>query len=189
MSKGLSVVVGVCALVIVGASLASILPRTSNQGYSPDQPIPYSHKLHAGDLKIQCQYCHSTAERSKHASVPSVNVCMNCHRVVKTESPYIQKIAEAYNTGKPIEWVRIHELPDFVYFPHKRHVAAGLACQSCHGPIETMEKVYQYSALTMGWCMECHRGRSTPKNVLAAQVATGKDPHQIANVQCTTCHN
>lgn len=194
MSKGLSVVVGVCALVIVGASLASILPRTSNQGYAPDQPIPYSHKLHAGDLKIDCQYCHTTVERSKHASVPSVNVCMNCHRVVKnavgtdTPSPWIQKIQDAYDSGKPIEWVRIHELPDFVYFPHKRHVAAGLACQDCHGPIETMEKVYQYSALTMGWCMECHRGRSTPKNVLNAQVASGKDPHETAPQQCTTCH-
>ncbi len=189
MSKGLSVVVGVLALVIVGVSLASVFPSASNQGYNPEQPIPFSHKLHAGDNKIACQYCHVDVEKSKHASVPALNVCMNCHRVVKTDSPWIQKITEAYENNKPIEWVRIHELPDFVYFPHKRHVAQGVSCHTCHGPIETMDKVYQYGALTMGWCMECHRGRTTPKNALVNLGIDPESPHEnVAPSQCTTCH-
>jgi len=189
MSKGLGVVVGLVALIVVGVSLAAVFPSPSNQGFNPEQPIPFSHKLHAGDNKIACQYCHSDVEKSRHAAVPSVNVCMNCHKVVKTDSPWIQKIHEAYNNNQPIEWVRIHELPDFVYFPHKRHVAKGLACQTCHGPIETMDKVYQYGALTMGWCMECHRGRTTPKNVLLNLGQDPENPHSpVAPTQCTTCH-
>lgn len=189
MSKGLGVVVGLVALIVVGVSLAAVFPTPSNQGYAPEQPIPFSHKLHAGDNKIACQYCHSDVEKSKHASIPGVNVCMNCHTVVKTDSPWIQKITEAYNNNQPIEWVRIHELPDFVYFPHKRHVAKGLACQTCHGPVETMDKVYQHGALTMGWCMECHRGRTTPKNVLLNLGEDPENPHNpVAPVQCTTCH-
>lgn len=189
-SKGFSVVVGVLALVIIGVSLASVFPSASNQGYQPTQPIPFSHKLHVGQNKIQCQYCHVDVEKSKHASVPAVSVCMNCHKIVKLDSPHIQKIHEAYNSGKSIEWVRIHELPDFVYFPHKRHVAKGVSCQTCHGPIETMDKVYQYGALTMGWCMECHKGRSTPKNVLATVEKSETNPHgYTAQINCTACHN
>jgi hypothetical protein len=110
---------------------------------------------------------------------------------VKTESPLIKQVQKAWSENRPIEWVRIHELPDFVYFPHKRHIAAGVACQTCHGPIETMDRVYQYGALTMGWCMECHRGRSTPTDVLERMEAAGW-PHgegQAAPQQCTTCHN
>ena len=190
MSKGLSVIVGGVALVIVGVSLAAVMPRTSNQGYAPAQPIPFSHKIHAGDNKIPCQYCHSDVEKSRHASIPSTAVCMNCHKVVKTDSPLIKQVAAAWNEHRAIEWVRIHELPDFVYFPHKRHVGAGVSCQTCHGPIETMDRVYQYGALTMGWCMECHRGRSTPSDVLGRMEAKGW-PHGEGNAapqQCTTCH-
>lgn len=190
MSKGISLVVGVMALVIVGVSLASIVPRVSNQGYAPTQPIPFSHKLHAGDNKIPCTYCHSDVEKSRHASIPSTGVCMNCHNVVKVDSPYIQQIAQAWKEKRAIEWVRIHELPDFVYFPHKRHVAAGVSCQTCHGEIQTMDKVFQYGALTMGWCMECHKGRSTPSDVIAGIEAKG-NPHGeglVAPIQCTTCH-
>jgi hypothetical protein len=190
MSKGLSVIVGVLALLLVGSSLVYVFPTASNQGYAPEQPIPFSHKLHAGDNKIACQYCHADVEKSRHASVPPVATCMNCHRVVKTESPLIQQITKAYNENKPIEWVRVHELPDFAYFPHKTHVGAGVSCQTCHGPVETMEKVYQYGALTMGWCMECHKGRTTPKNVVAELMKRpGYNPHgTMAPVNCTTCH-
>ena len=190
MSKGLSIIVGLLALVIVLVSIPNVIPSASNQGYAPEQPIPFSHKLHAGDNKIACQYCHSDVERSKHASVPGVGVCMNCHSVVKVTSPLIQKVREAWEKKQPIEWVRIHELPDFAYFPHKRHVAAGVSCQTCHGPIETMEKVYQYGALTMGWCMECHRGRSTPRNVLEAKAESIANHPQglVAPVNCSTCH-
>ena len=191
MSKGLSIIVGVLALLLVGGSLIYVFPTASNQGYAPEQPIPFSHRLHAGENKIACQYCHSDVERSRHASVPPVATCMNCHRVVKTDSPWIQKVTKAYNENRPIEWIRVHELPDFAYFPHKTHIGAGVSCQTCHGPIETMDRVYQYSKLTMGWCLECHRGRTTPKNVLAELTKRpGWSPHDgaVAPQSCTTCH-
>lgn len=145
------------------------------QGYAPEQPIKYSHKIHAGDLQIDCKYCHSTAEKSKQASVPSVNTCMNCHKGVQLRdrydgeiSPEIKKIYAAmdYNAEdgtygpnpKPIRWIRIHNLPDHAFFNHSMHVkGANLTCQSCHGPIQTMEVVEQYSTLQMGWCINCHR--------------------------------
>jgi mono/diheme cytochrome c family protein len=144
-----------------------------HQGYQPVQPIKYSHELHAGVMKINCQYCHSPAYKGKNATIPSLNICMNCHKVVKTESPEIHKIYDAlgydpatqkYDTTKarPIQWVRIHNLPDFAYFNHSQHVkVAGLECQKCHGPIQTMKEVYQYSPLTMKWCIQCHRRTET----------------------------
>lgn len=142
------------------------------QGYQPTQPIKYSHALHAGKHKIECQYCHSTANKGKHANIPSLNTCMNCHKQVSNGPVYgkdeIAKIYEAVGWDpvakdytkepKPVEWVRIHNLPDHVYFNHAQHVNAGKQqCQTCHGPIETMEEVYQYAPLSMGWCINCHR--------------------------------
>lgn len=144
-------------------------------GYQPVQPIKFSHQLHAGLNKIDCQYCHSGAFSSKNASIPSLNVCMNCHNYVSASekydgktSPEIQKIYLAldYNettkqygsNTRPVEWIRIHNLPDLAYFNHSQHVSvAGIECQKCHGPIQTMEEVYQYSPLTMKWCINCHR--------------------------------
>jgi hypothetical protein len=188
--KKLGIALSLIVLVLVLGGLAEYFPSASNQNYAPEQPIPFSHKLHAGDNKIACLYCHSAAEKSRHASIPSVNVCMNCHTVVKPDSPWIQKVQQAYAENKPIEWVRIHELPDYVYFPHKRHVAKGVACQACHGPVQDMAKVYQYAPLTMGWCMECHRGQTTPRNVLANVYPNMKDPHgAVAATNCNTCHN
>lgn len=137
-------------------------------GYAPSQPINFSHKIHAGENEIDCNYCHTGVRKSKNANIPSPNICMNCHTKVKTESPEIAKIYRAidynpetkeYGTNtKPIEWVRIHNLPDLAYFNHSQHVkVGGIECQECHGPIEEMDKVYQYSELTMGWCIDCHR--------------------------------
>jgi len=154
-----------------------------DQDYQPIQPIAFSHKIHAGDNKIDCQYCHSSAKHSKTSGIPSVNVCMNCHKSIseyngpvtseKDKAFYdaeIQKIYEAIGWDaeklaykenyqqKPIKWVRVHNLGDFAYFNHAQHVTvAGLACQKCHGPVETMEDLYQFSPLTMGWCIECHK--------------------------------
>jgi mono/diheme cytochrome c family protein len=140
-----------------------------HQGYQPVQPIKFPHDLHAGVMQIKCQYCHSGAYKSKNASIPSLNFCMNCHKTVKTESPEIHKIYDAlgydpqtqkYDTTKarPIQWIRVHNLPDLVYFNHSQHVkVAGLKCQTCHGPVETMKEVYQYSPLTMKWCIQCHK--------------------------------
>ena len=148
------------------------------KGYAPEQPIAFSHKLHAGDLQLNCRYCHSTVEESKSASIPALNTCMNCHKGVQlTEkyngnvSPEIQKIYDALDydpeakpgeefgdNPKPIRWVRIHNLPDHAYFNHSQHVKVGkLECQTCHGPIERMEKVQQWNTLQMGWCIDCHR--------------------------------
>jgi hypothetical protein len=178
----------VLATLVLGGVVA-FYPSASNQGYVPDQPIPFSHKLHAGDNKIACLYCHSAAEKSRHASIPAVGVCMNCHSVVKTDSPYIKKVQQAYRDNKPLEWVRVHELPDFVYFPHKRHVAKGVSCETCHGNVKQMEKIQQVSALTMGWCMECHRGQTTPRNVLAQVYPGVRNPHgPVAPTNCNTCH-
>lgn len=144
-----------------------------HEGYKPVQPIKFSHQLHAGVNQIECQYCHSGAFKSKNASIPSANVCMNCHKYVTASekyngetSPEIQKIYNALDwdgqkygpNQRPIQWVRIHNLPDFAYFNHSQHVVvAGVECQKCHGPIETMDEVYQYSPLTMKWCVNCHR--------------------------------
>ncbi|MFB9842286.1 c-type cytochrome [Mucilaginibacter ginsenosidivorans] len=146
-----------------------------HQGYQPVQPIKFPHDLHAGAMKINCQYCHSGAYKSKNASIPSLNVCMNCHKVItglkgsNAPSAEIHKIYDAlgydpqtqkYDSTKmrPVQWVRIHNLPDFAYFNHSQHVKVqGLKCQTCHGPVETMKEVYQYSPLTMKWCIQCHR--------------------------------
>ena len=144
------------------------------QNYQPEQPIAFSHKVHAGEQGIDCNYCHHTARSSKHAGIPSVNVCMNCHTYINegtvTGKKEINKIYEAVgfdpNTRtyipdfeqKPVEWVRVHNLPDLAYFNHAQHVnVAGVECQTCHGPVEEMDEVYQYSKLTMGWCINCHR--------------------------------
>ncbi len=190
MRKPLLVLAIIILLPLTALGVIEVFPNASNQGYAPTQPIPFSHKLHAGDNKMQCLYCHSSAERSPHASVPGLGTCMNCHKVVKTDSPWIQQMTEAYNEGRPVEWVRIHELPDHAHFDHSRHVTAGVSCQTCHGPIETMEKVYQYSALNMGWCMSCHRGETTPSEILQKYHPGDADPRgkPVASVNCTTCH-
>jgi hypothetical protein len=188
--------VGVAVLVLLvlpalGWAVWTLFPSSSNVGYAPKQPLPFSHKRHVGDNKIQCQYCHFNAERSQHATVPPMSLCMNCHSVVRTDSPLIKEVTAAYRSGKPIEWVRVHRLPDYVYFPHKRHVQAEVSCETCHGNMKEMDGfVEQKSPLTMGWCMECHRGETTPKNVLAKFYPNMKDPHgPVANVNCTVCHN
>lgn len=154
-----------------------------DQGYMPIQPIHYSHKIHAGDNQIECKYCHSSARVSKHSGIPSLNVCMNCHMNIAeyngeedlekgyTKEFYTNEIKKLYKAvgwdeatqsysgeTEPVKWVRIHNLPDFVYFNHAQHVSvAGIDCQKCHGPVEEMEILYQHSPLTMGWCINCHR--------------------------------
>ncbi|WP_224364407.1 cytochrome c3 family protein [Hyalangium versicolor] len=142
------------ALALLGSCSG---PVSNQQGYMPEQPIAFSHAIHAGHYEIDCQYCHVGAERSRHAGVPASSVCMNCHSRVKTDSPEIQKVAAAVQQGKPIEWVRVHRLPDHAFFSHANHVTAGLKCQTCHGPVEQMVRVEQVEPMTMGWCLECHR--------------------------------
>ena len=134
-----------------------------SKDYQPDQPIAFSHKLHAGINQINCLYCHAGAEKSKVAGIPPVSTCLNCHKAVQEgQTPQgteeIKKIYAAYDNNKPIEWVKIHNLPDHVYFNHSQHVVAGkVECQKCHGPIETEDQVHQFTSLSMGWCVNCHR--------------------------------
>jgi len=181
------------------------------QGYQPKQPIAFSHKLHAGAYEINCKYCHTGVMKGKQANIPSPNICMNCHTQIKKESPEIQKIYAAIGydvttasyTGKqkPIEWVRIHNLPDLAYFNHSQHVnVGGIECQTCHGPIEEMEVVKQYSLLTMGWCIDCHRKTNVnnegnayyDKLVQVHQAAKGKNSkmkvEDIGGLECSKCH-
>ena len=131
-----------------------------------EQPILFSHRLHAGEKQIPCQYCHAYARRSTAAGVPSVQTCMGCHSLVGVRKPEVRKLAAYWQERQPIPWVRIHSVPDFVYFPHKRHVRAGVQCQECHGPVETMEEMYQFSSLEMGWCVTCHKENNAPTDCL-----------------------
>ena len=188
------------------------------QGYAPNQPINFSHKLHAGQYEMDCKYCHSTVEKSKSASIPSLNTCMNCHKYVKADekyngktSPEIQKIYDAigydgdnmeYIEGyeqRPIKWIRIHNLPDLAYFNHSQHVVVGnLECQTCHGPVQEMEKVEQFATLQMGWCIDCHRERGIDsenneyyEEVHKNMIAEGKDYVTVAEnggLECSKCH-
>jgi len=196
----LGVAVGFSGLLLVSRAAMFHLPG-NHQGYEPGQPIAYSHRLHAGEMQIQCQYCHFGADKSRHAGIPPASVCMNCHKfmtaplgAVRAEdeaaeaekraprpvvSAELRKLYDAVNTATPIAWNRIHSLPDFVYFDHRPHVNAGVACQQCHGPVETMERVRQVSDLTMGWCVNCHRDSNR----------TGVAGHAInASLNCSTCH-
>jgi len=126
-------------------------------GYTPDQPINFSHKLHAGDMKIDCQYCHTGVEKSRHAMVPPVATCMNCHTIARKDRPDIIKLTDNYNQDKPLEWKRIHKVPDYAYFNHSVHINKGIDCISCHGEIRQMDKVGQMNSFTMSSCLSCHR--------------------------------
>ena len=199
-----------------------------DQGYQPIQPIAFSHKIHSGENKIDCQYCHSSAKHSKHSGIPSVNVCMNCHMAIAevAEGTEIEwngqiygkerldrEIAKVYDaagwdpeeleyTGeeKPVKWVRIHNLPDLVYYNHAQHVTVGgIKCQKCHGPVEEMDEMYQYSPLTMGWCINCHRETNVDlkgneyyakiHDQLAKQYGVEKVTiAQLGGLECGKCH-
>ncbi len=184
----------------------------NHQGFEPTQPIAFSHRLHTGELGIQCLYCHSAAEKSRHAGLPTGTTCMNCHQVVtdvwgavraeerraKEEKRKLSRTVSA-ELGKlydllalddklqqrpdaapqPIPWVRVHDVPDFVYFDHRAHVRVGIRCQHCHGPVETMERVRQVEAMSMGWCVNCHR-EANQKGI------NGQPVH--ASLDCVTCH-
>ena len=173
------------------------------QGYAPKQPIAFSHKIHAGQYEIDCKYCHIGVTKGKNATIPSVNICMNCHNQIKTGTltgeGEIAKIVAAYENNKPIEWVRIHNLPDLAYFNHAQHVnVGGVECQTCHGPIETMDVVRQHSLLTMGWCIDCHRktdlntkGNAYYDNLVELHNKSSKTPMKVEDeggLECSKCH-
>ncbi len=156
-----------CALVLGGAVTAGFAyyftPKYTSVGYQPVQPVPFSHKIHAGQLGMDCRYCHSFVEVAAHSNIPTTQVCWNCHQQVQKDSPKLAAVRESWQTGKPIEWIQIHKTPDYVYFNHSAHVNRGISCVSCHGKVNEMEIVYQAKPLSMAWCLDCHRH---PENAL-----------------------
>jgi hypothetical protein len=147
----------VAVLIVVLAVGWFTQPDRFALGYAPEQPIPYSHKLHAGVLKIPCQYCHSGVLKARQAGIPPVAKCMNCHTVTKTDTQSIKQLTAIYNAGTPMRWQRIHSLPSYVFFDHRPHVHAGILCQTCHGEAENMEVVEQKMSMRMANCLGCHR--------------------------------
>ena len=182
------------ALVVTAAASSGLYTLTDDERAGPEQPIEFSHAVHAGKLEINCLYCHTGADKSQHATVPAVSVCMGCHQhVIEGSSPNskveIEKLRDFYKRGESIPWVRIHGVPEHVQFKHMRHVSAGVACQTCHGNVEEMNRVWLVpdtklrsmwlpaAKLEMGWCMDCHLDRSDP-----ADTARG------ASDDCAACH-
>jgi len=215
-------------LVAVASGALFLFDRGPRQG--PEQPIAFFHSVHAGEQQIPCMYCHYTADQSKSAGIPSVKMCVGCHvpgsaamepeQVTQVAFPTAErdsfyhaeasKMVEYWRRGEPIPWVKVHDLPRHAHFPHSSHVRVGLECSTCHGPVQEMDLVYQYSSLQMGWCIECHRGetplsesedaavreRSRFVRMIAAARADGVDlqgwersfPNQRASTDCTVCH-
>ncbi len=143
-------------LYAVGIAYYGGSAETTDVGYSPKQPVPFSHRLHAGELGMDCRYCHTTVEKAAHAAIPSTEICMNCHANIAPTSPLLQPVCESYASGNPIPWIRVDDIPDYAYFDHSAHVNRGVGCVSCHGRVDTMDQVVQVKTLRMGWCLECH---------------------------------
>lgn len=178
-------------------------PRTTAVGYEPVQPVPYSHALHVGQLGLDCRYCHTTVEQAAFAALPPTQTCLNCHQQIRKESPKLLPVRESYATGKPVPWVKVHDLPDYVYFNHSAHVTRGIGCVSCHGRVDKMEVVQQAEPLSMAWCLDCHRRPEQhlrPVEQVTAmdwvpnedQLSLGRrlrQAHQInPSTDCSTCH-
>lgn len=147
----LVVVVGIAGVWYYGS------PEYTDVGYRPKQPVEYSHRLHAGELGIDCRYCHTSVESSARANVPPTRTCMNCHTMVKADSEKLALVRQSFQTGRPIEWVRVHDLPEYAYFDHSIHISNGVSCISCHGNVAQMEEVTLSKSLSMGFCLSCHR--------------------------------
>jgi hypothetical protein len=148
-------------LVVGGIATAGatyyMTPKYTRVGYAPVQPVPYSHALHVGQLGLDCRYCHSNVDKSGYANLPTSQTCMNCHNQVKKDSPLLAVVRHSYETGDPVPWVKVHELPDFAYFNHSVHVNRGISCVDCHGKVNEMEVVTHAQPLSMSFCLDCHR--------------------------------
>lgn len=198
----------VAAVVAYGTS-----PQTVSVGYAPPQPIEFSHKLHAGTLNMDCRYCHNTADKAAHAAVPATATCVKCHSAAKsdgtvdlsaihTQSNKLLPVRESQASGLPLEWERVHDLPDYAYFDHSAHVNRGVGCVSCHGRVDQMDRVYQAEPLSMSWCLDCHRKPEQHLRPLDRitdmdwepedQLAVGEEIRSKLNIHpstdCSTCH-
>lgn len=178
-------------------------PKYTDVGYRPKQPVAYSHKLHAGDLGLDCRYCHSTVELSPHANVPPTQTCMNCHKLILPESEKLLPVRESWAARMPIKWVRIHKIPDYAYFNHTAHLNAGVGCFTCHGNVAEMVEVRQVQPLSMGWCLDCHRNPgpnlrpheeltnmkwTPPSDQAAFAERVIREKHIQPPVDCSGCH-
>src|SRR5438270_8117743 len=194
---------GFAVLAVLAAARSPYLTR---QNITRQQPIQFSHKHHVGDDGIDCRYCHTSVETAASAGMPSTAVCMNCHKQIWADSPYLEPVRASFKTGKPLEWVRVHDLPDFAYFNHSIHVNKGVGCSTCHGRIDQMPVVSQAASLQMEWCLECHRAPENyvrPKTDIfnmewkppADQKKKGGELVKAFHIQganvltsCSTCH-
>ncbi len=155
------------------------------KGFAPDQPIPFSHKIHAGEVGIDCRFCHSGVEKSMHAGIPDMDTCMKCHQVIASDSPNIQFLRESYKAGTPVRWVKVHDLPDHARFSHRAHIARGFDCAQCHGEVQKMDKVEVVSDFNMGWCVNCHRDQTEKLGLQEHKPGKNNTVHLT---ECGTCH-
>ena len=156
MRRNWASLAGLFAVAAAAITLSAYSGPSSAEGYQPPQPINFPHPTHVKTLGMNCLYCHYTANKSSDPGLPAVGTCMGCHLIVAAQKPEIKKLAQYANSNKPIPWERIHKLPEYVRFPHMRHVSAGVTCQKCHGQVQDMAQVYQQESLNMGWCVNCH---------------------------------
>ncbi|HZZ85945.1 MAG TPA: cytochrome c3 family protein [Anaeromyxobacteraceae bacterium] len=199
----LVVILGGAAGTVGGMMLYARTPFGTRQFAELQQPIQFDHRHHVTDDNIDCRYCHQTVERSNTAGIPATSLCMNCHSQIWNRSPLLDKVRESYFTGRTIEWMRVHRLPDFVYFNHSIHVNKGIGCETCHGRVDQMPAIQQVAPLTMQWCLDCHRDPAPhlrPREavtemdyrpekdqaVLGPELARKYDVH--SRTSCTTCH-
>jgi menaquinone reductase, multiheme cytochrome c subunit len=210
LKKWVSLLLMGAPVYLVALIAYGVTPEAIRIGYQPDQPVPYSHALHAGELGLDCRYCHSVVERGAKAAIPPAGTCMNCHTAIRANSEKLLPIRQAFAENTAVRWTRVTDLPDYVYFNHSAHVGAGVGCETCHGRIDQMVKVYQAKSLTMGWCVDCHRNPQphlrasenitkmgyTPTPAESAAVAKANNIHQpgasegsvTAPTNCSTCH-
>lgn len=200
LKKWINLLVLGAPVYLVALVAYGVTPEALRIGYQPDQPVPYSHALHVGELGMDCRYCHSTVEVGAKAAVPPAATCMNCHATVKKESEALLPVREAFAGNQAVQWARVTDLPDYVYFNHAAHVNATIGCESCHGRIDQMVKVFQAKSLTMQWCLDCHRDPES--NLRKREALTtmgyvpgkdeGKQVMQANNIHpptnCSTCH-
>ena len=194
---------GLLTTVVIAGIWYYWTPKYTEVGYRPKQPVAYSHKLHAGDLGMDCRYCHFNIEKSSKANVPATSVCMNCHKLVKPESEKLAMIRASWQTKTPVQWTRVHDLAGDVYFNHEAHLRAGVGCLSCHGNVAQMEEVTQSQPLSMSWCLDCHRNPApnlrpvtevtnmkwtAPENQIEVGTQMVSERHIKAPVDCSGCH-
>ncbi len=204
--KALGLLLAGGPVYLIAVIAYGVTPEAIRIGYQPTQPVPYSHELHVGELGLDCRYCHNTVEESPHSAVPPAQTCMNCHTGIHADSPKLLPIRESASQNVPVEWVRVHDLPDYVYFNHSIHVSKGIGCASCHGRVDQMPLVYKANTLQMSWCMDCHwhpemnlrpkseitnmawEPPSDPEEHLTMAMELAEEYNVQSKVSCSVCH-